>query len=117
MATLVWCFLIVHVWLLNGTFHGMSWGSILHGPGSTKLSWSNDCIEVHHKTVQNLLVSLSIDDDGFFLKSIVSEIKVTNIDDKHSVALYNIYDEYCELQECELQKYRRDGVVVRASVS
>ena len=36
----------------------------------------------------------------------------TSIDDKHSVALYNIYDEYCELQE-----YRRDGVVIRASVS
>ena len=77
----------------------MSWGSILHEPDSTKLSWSNECIEVHHKTVENLLVSFSIEDDCFFLKSIVSEIKVTNIDDKHSVALYNIYDEYCELQE------------------
>ena len=77
----------------------MSWGSILHEPGSTKLSWINECIEVHHKTVQNLLVSLSIDDDGFFLESIVTEIKVTNIDDKHSVALYNVYDEYCESQE------------------
>ena len=77
----------------------MSWGSILHEPDFTKLSWTNECIEVHDKTVQNLLVSFSIEDDGFFLESIVSEIKVTNIDNKHSVALYNVYDEYCELQE------------------
>ena len=112
MTKPVWCFPIVRVWLLNGAFHGMSWGSILHEPGSTKLSWINECIKVHHKTVQNLLVSFSIDDDGYFLKSIMSEIKVTNIDDKHSVALYNIYDEYCKLQA-----YWSDGVAVRASVS
>ena len=92
----------------------MSWGFILHEPGSTKLSWSNECIEVHHKTVQNLLVSFSIDDDGFFLELIVGKIKVTNINDKHSVALYTLYDEYCELQEYKNYKnanYKNTGAM------
>ena len=47
----------------------------------------------------NLPVTFSIDGDGFFLEPIVGKINAVNYHDKHNLALYSIYDEYCELQE------------------
>ena len=74
-------------------------GPIQDKSGSTKLTWSNGCIEVIIKLFSNLLATFSINDDGFFLKSIVSKMKAVNIHENHSVALYAIYDGYCQLQE------------------
>ena len=74
-------------------------GPILHKPGSTNLTRSNGCIEVIIKLLNNLPLTFSVNDDGFFLEPIVSKIKVVNIHDNHIVALYAIYDEYCKLQE------------------
>ena len=76
-------------------------GPVLHEPCFTTAG----CIEVIIKLFNNLPVTFSIDGDGnrFFLEPIVCEIKVVNIHNKHTVALYTIYDEYCK-QELTKEK-------------